>query len=98
MNYWIMLLYLIGINLAVKYFLIFVLIDLMIKESSILFYKLNTDLKEWWQSNDFIWHDFNEHKSFSKCYQSIWDRNNYKHEHKKYNGSTEDNNGMKGEE
>lgn len=69
----------------------------MIKENNILFYKLNTHLEEWWQSNDFIWHDINEHKSFSKRYQSIWDRNNYKHERKKYSGSTEYNNGMKWE-
>lgn len=73
MNYWIMLLYLLQINLEVKYFLIFVLSNL-IKESNILFYKLNTDLEEWWQSNDFIWHDISEHRSFSKCYQSIWDK------------------------
>lgn len=69
----------------------------MIKERNILFYKLNTDLEEWWQSNDFIWYDINEQESFSKCYQSVWDRNNYKCEHKKYSSSTEDNNGMKWE-
>lgn len=97
MNYWIVLLYLLQINLAVKYFLIFVLSNLMIKESNILFYKLSTDLEEWWQSNDFIWHDISEHKSFSKSYQFTWNRNNYKHEHKKYNSSTEDNNDMKWE-
>lgn len=48
MNYWIMLLYLLKITLAVKYFLIFVLSNLMIKESNVFF----TNLIEIWTNDD----------------------------------------------